>query len=85
MSDGGDLLVGLVALALVPLVGWRIARGLREGRLPLYRTYLVRGDAPGKFNTLLALHALSLVVIAVVAADLLLGLGLRESLGSSDG
>ena len=75
-----ELIVGLVALALLPLIGWRIVRGLRDGRLPVYRTYLNRGEAPGKFNFLLALHALSLAMIAVVAADLLLGLGLREAM-----
>ena len=75
-----ELLVGLVALALLPLIGWRIVRGLRDGRLPIYRTYLDRADSAPKFNLLLGLHALSLVLIATVAADLLLGLGLRDAL-----
>lgn len=75
-----NLFVGLVALALVPVIGRRIWRGLRDGRLPVYRTYLNRVDAPGKFNVLLALHALSFVLIALVAADLLFGLGLREAM-----
>lgn len=80
MSGHEDLLVGLVGLALLPLIGWRIARGMREGRLPLYRTYQDRADSAAKFNVLLALHMLSLVAIAAVAADLLLGLGLRDAL-----
>lgn len=75
-----DLLVGLVALALLPLIAMRIRRGLRDGRLPLYRTYLQRAESGAKFNLLLSLHALSFVLIALVAADLLLGLGLRERL-----
>ena len=75
-----ELLVGFVALALVPLIGLRIARGLRDGRLPLYRTQIERAQGRGKFAFLLALHALSLVLVAGIAADLLLNLGLREAL-----
>ena len=71
------LLVGLVALALLPLIALRVWRGLRDGRLPVYRTYLTREENAGKFTFLLILHALSFIVVAVVAADLLLGLGLR--------
>ncbi len=78
MGRGEDLFVGLVGVALLPLIAWRIRRGLKEGRLPLYRTYLGRDEAGSKFGLLLGLHALSFVVVAVIAADLLLGLGLRE-------
>lgn len=78
--SGENLLVGLVALTLLPLIGWRIFRGLRDGWLPLYRTRLRRADSSSKFNALLALHALAFLLIAVVAADLLLNLGLRSSL-----
>lgn len=77
---GENLVVGLVALALLPVIGWRIWRGLREGRLPIYRTCLERAEGAAKFNFLLGLHALSFVLIALVAADMLLGLGLRERL-----
>lgn len=75
-----ELMVGLLALALLPLIGLRIVRGLRDGRLPLYRTPIHRADGPAKFNALLVLHALSLLLVGVVAADLLFGLGLRDSL-----
>ena len=75
-----DFLVGLVALALVPLIAQRIVRGLRDGRLPLYRTYMRREEGWARFGVLLALHALSLLLVAVVAADLLLGLDLKERL-----
>ncbi len=74
------ILVGLVALALLPLIALRIARALREGRVPIYRTYLRREDSSAKFHVLLALHALSFLLIATVAADLLFSLGLREML-----
>ena len=75
-----DLLVGLVGLALIPLIGLRLWRGLRDGRLPLYRTYVSRSDGQGKFALLLAVHAFSLVLVAAIAADLLLNLGIREKL-----
>ena len=79
MASGEDLLVGLIALALVPLIAWRMRRGLKEGRLPLYRTYVGREEG-SKFGLLLGLHALSLVLVAVIASDLLFQLGLKERL-----
>ena len=78
--QGENLLVGLVALALLPVIGWRIWRGLKYGQLPLYRTRVDRDVGAAKFNTLLVLHGLVFLLIAVVAADLLFGLGLRERL-----
>ena len=74
-----NLLVGLVCLALVPLIALRTLRGVRTGRLPVYRTYLDRDGNAGKFYALLAVHVASLVVVAVIAADLLLGLNLRNA------
>jgi len=80
ISRSDDLLVGLVALALVPLIGLRILRGFREGRLPIYRTHLSRAEGGSRFGVLMTLHIISLLLVAAVAADLLLGLGLREAL-----
>jgi hypothetical protein len=80
MGRGEDLFVGLIGIALLPLIGWRIRRGLKEGRLPLYRTYLSRDEAGSKFGLLLGLHVLSFILVAVVAADLLFQLGLKEAL-----
>jgi hypothetical protein len=74
------LLVGLVALALVPLIALRLWRGVRDGRLPVYRSYVTRDAAGARFAVLFALHALSLVLVAGIAADLLLNLGLRDAL-----
>lgn len=77
MTPDDDLLVGIVMLALVPLIGWRIVRGVRDGRLPLYRTYLDWADDKTKFMALLALHIASVLLVGTIAADLLLGLDLR--------
>jgi hypothetical protein len=80
MGRSEDLLVGAIALALLPLIAMRIRRGLKEGRLPLYRTYVERGEAGSRFGVLLALHAASFVLVAVVAVDLIFQLGLKEAL-----
>ncbi|MGI8705818.1 MAG: hypothetical protein ACR2JJ_08515 [Sphingomicrobium sp.] len=76
--QGENLLVGLVCLVLVALIGARILRGLRTGRIPLYRTYVERSEDDTKFFSLLALHGISLLLMAFIAADLLLGLGFRD-------
>ncbi|HEX8514544.1 MAG TPA: hypothetical protein VF688_15740 [Allosphingosinicella sp.] len=78
MAEGEDLLVGAIAAGLLPLIALRIRRGLKDGRLPLYRTYVDRDEAGSKFGLLLGLHALSFVVVALIAADLLFQLGLKE-------
>ena len=80
MGRSEDLLVGAIAVALLPLIAWRIRRGLKEGRLPLYRTYVGRDEAGSRFGLLLALHALSFVLVATIAADLIFQLGLKEAL-----
>ena len=77
-ASGENLLVGIVCLALVPLTGARIIRGLRTGQLPLYRTYVERAESEGKFFALLTLHVFSLLLVAFIAADLLLDLGYRS-------
>ncbi len=79
-ASSEDLLVGLIGLVLLPLIAWRVRRGLREGRLPVYRTYLRREDDRVKFAALLGLHAASFVLIAIITADLLLGLRLKDAL-----
>ena len=78
---GGErLLVGIIALALVPLIAMRLWRGVRDGRLPVYRSYVTRDRGEAKFAVLFALHALSLLVVAGIAADLLLNLGIGDRL-----
>ncbi len=80
MGRSEDLLVGLIAVALLPMIAWRIRRGVRDGRLPLYRTYVGRDEGGSKFGLLLGLHALSFVLVALIAADLIFQLGLKEAL-----
>lgn len=74
MSGGGDdLVVGLVALLLVAWIVWTMARGLREGRLPIARSHVVRTERRGAFNVLLGLYGLVLVLVVAIAVDLLFG------------
>jgi hypothetical protein len=80
VSRSEDLFVGAIGLALLPLIALRILRGLRDGRVPLYRTYVDRNESETKFIALLGLHMLSFVVVAAIAADLLLNLGSRSAL-----
>jgi hypothetical protein len=80
MSGSEDMLVGVVGLVLLPLIAMRIVRGLREERLPVYRTYLSRHESAAKFHLLLVLHAASFVLVALVTADLLFGLRLKDAL-----
>ena len=79
-SRSEDLLIGMIGLALLPMIAWRIRKGLSEGRLPIYRTYLERSENNAKFGVLLALHVLSFAVVAVITVDMLFGLRLKEAL-----
>jgi len=79
MAGSENLLVGLIALALLPLIGLRIWRGMREGRMPIYRAYQERADSPARFNVMLGLNALAFLLIALVAVDLLFNLDLRNA------
>jgi hypothetical protein len=71
ISRSEDLLVGLLALGLLPMIAMRVWRGLRQGRLPVYRTYFQREENETKFKFLLGLHMLSFVAVAAIAIDLL--------------
>ena len=78
LPRGEDLLVGTACALLAALLLRRVASGLRDGSMPLYRTRMSRAEVgEGKFAALVALNLLLLVLMTVIAADLLLGLGLR--------
>jgi hypothetical protein len=70
-SHSEDLLVGLVALGLVPWIAWTVRRGVREGRLPIGRAYVARDERPGPFKALLFVYIAAALLIALIAADLL--------------
>jgi hypothetical protein len=75
---GEDLLLGGVCALLAIVLALRIVRAFRTGVIPLYRTRLNRAEAgEGKFFALVAINAALMLLLAGIAADLLLGLGLR--------
>ncbi|TFI56628.1 hypothetical protein E2493_19280 [Sphingomonas parva] len=76
LSRGEDLIVGLIALGLVPWIAWTVRRGLRDGRLPVGRSHLLRAERPGAFSTLLFLFVAAALLMAAIAAELLLNLNL---------
>jgi hypothetical protein len=79
--QGDSFVIGLLALALLPVLGWRIWRAIRHGQIPLYKTRINRAEAgAAKFNTLLVLNGFLFLLVAFVAVDLLFGLGLKERL-----
>ena len=69
-----DLLVGLVAAGLIPWIGWTLARGLREGRLPIGRAYVLRDERPAAFRVLFALWIAAAAMAAFIGLDLLFNL-----------
>ena len=76
MTAGNDeLLVGLLCLlVVVPWIGWTIRRGFTEGRLPVGRGYVRRGERPGPFKALLASYAVAILLMAFIGLDLLFGI-----------
>jgi small-conductance mechanosensitive channel len=70
---GEDLLVGLVALAVVPWTLWTIRRGLRDDRLPIGRIYVLRAHRPAVFGLLLAFYGVAAAMMALISLDLLAG------------
>jgi hypothetical protein len=76
-SRSEDLLVGIIALAVVPWSLWIIRRGLRDGRLPIGRGYVRREERPTPFNVLLLLYAAAAAGALYISLDLLFGMGAR--------
>jgi hypothetical protein len=70
------VLVGLIAGALVPWIGWRLTRALRERTLPIGRGYISRSERAGAYWVLFGFYAVSGVLAAVICMDLLFGMSL---------
>lgn len=76
---GEDLFLGAVMLALAALLVVRIVQALRTDVIPLYRTRLSRTElGTAKFRAIVALNGLVALLLCVLSADLLFGLGLRS-------
>ncbi|HEX8225080.1 MAG TPA: hypothetical protein VF605_14775 [Allosphingosinicella sp.] len=78
-SRSEELLVGFIALGVVPWAIWTIRRGLQRGMLPIGRSYVRRDERAGAFGALLAFYAGAACAMAFIALDLLFGI--RAGLG----
>ena len=76
--SGENALVGIMALLAAAALALRVVQAVRTGQVPLYRTRVTRAEAgAAKFNLLVALNVVVMAGLIVIAADLLLGVGLR--------
>lgn len=77
--NGEQTFVGIVALLGAAALAWRVAQAVRTGAVPLYRTRVSRAEAGvAKFNLLVGINVVVMAGLMLIAADLLLGLGLRD-------
>ena len=78
MGRGENVLVGGLCLVLAFIMAKRMREALQAEEMPLYRTRMRKADvSAAKYKAMVVLNAALVVVIAVVGADLLLGLNLR--------
>jgi len=75
-----EMLVGMIAFAVIPWIGWTIQRGLQNRQLPIGRSYVRQDERPGAFRTLLAFYAVSAVLMLFISLDLMFGLSGRLTL-----
>jgi len=79
ISRSEDLLVGIVAAAVVvPWTTWTVARGLRDGRLPIGRSYVRRDERAGPFWVLFTFYVAAASMAVFISLDLLFGPTLRK-------
>ena len=72
MERSEDMLVGIVALGVIPWIAWTVRRGLVAGRLPFFRTYVERDARPTAFAVLLLSYFAAALAMAFIGFDLLL-------------
>ncbi len=71
-----ELFMGIVSLAAAPWILWTVQRGVRLGKLPIGRDYVLREERAGAFNVLLALYIVAAAMMAFIGLDLLFGITL---------
>jgi len=81
ISRSEDLLVGIIAaVVVVPWTTWTIARGIRDGRLPIGRGYVRRDERAAPYWVLLAFYVAAAVMAVFISLDLLFGPTVRKFL-----
>jgi hypothetical protein len=79
-SRSDELIVGVIALGLIPWIGWTVARGLKNKRLPIGRGYVERAERTAPFVVLLTFYSAAAVMAAYIGLDLLFGVKLEDML-----
>jgi hypothetical protein len=69
-----ETLVGVISLAAAGWTAWILVRAVRDARLPIGKSEVLRAQRPGAFATLFALYALAAAAMAFIAADLIAGI-----------
>lgn len=76
---GEELFIGGLCAVLALLILRRIADALRSGEVPLYRIRMRRAEVgEARFWGLVLVNVAMFVLLFFIAADLLLGLGIRS-------
>ena len=78
ISRSDDLLVGIIALGVVPWIAWTLHRGMRDGRLPIGRSYVGRDERRSAYMVLLGFYIAAGLLVAYIALDLLFGMNVRS-------
>ncbi len=79
-TRGEEIFVGGLCLVLALVSAWRLWTALHRGEVPLYRTRLRQAETSrAKFAALLFVNVALIGLLLVIAADLLLQLGLRSA------
>ena len=69
-----ETLVGIISLAVVPWIVWILVRAVRDARLPIGKSHILRAERPGAFGTLFALYVAAALGMTFIGLDLLVGL-----------
>jgi hypothetical protein len=72
------MLMGLIALGLVPWIAWTLARGIREERLPFAgRNYVSKRSRPTAYRVLIGYYLLMALLAGMICLDLLFRIDVR--------
>jgi hypothetical protein len=72
-----ETLVGIIALAAAGWIVWILVRAVRDSRLPIGKSEVLRAQRPGAFGTLFALYGVAAVAMCIISLDLLTGIDFR--------
>ena len=68
-----DTLVGVVSLAALGWIVWILVRAVRDARLPIGKSEVLRAQRPGAFAALFLLYVAAAAAMLLIGLDLLIG------------